>query len=354
MEAKTKKKKSPLAMFIPMKGDKPAEIIRKCIFFVAIIVVAVCAVMIISELSEEARDNKKNEEIRDIKEINAAGSFSIDEKEVEEIRQEVPGILDKYVDLYAENNDLVGWIKIDDTPIDYPVMQVDDNEYYLHRNFYKEDAFAGSIFVDFHDKLTAEHMPNNTILFGHNMNNGSYFGKLTNYLPMRYGSIDFYLTHPTITFDTIYGEGTYKVFAGIFTNVNEKDGYVYNYHHKWKFRNELEFMDFMGNVMDRSTFYTTVDVEYGDQILTLSTCYWPMGEQIDCRFVLFARKVREGESPEVDVSGAYQNESPLYFDTYYKWYGGSWAGRNWDLSLVKDFDKYNDIVDSTKANPDVY
>ena len=354
MAEHTKKKNKLLTMFVPMKGDKPAEIIRKCVLIAALIVAIVCVVLIVSQLSTEAKDNQNNEDIRDIKELNTGGSFVIDEEEVEEIRNEVPGILDKYVDLYAENNDLVGWIKIDDLPIDYPVVQTTDNEYYLHRNFYGEEMFSGTIFMDYHDPLTAESTPDNIILYGHNMANGSYFAKLTSYLPMRYGSLDFYLTHPTITFDTIYGEGTYKVFAGMYINVDDEDGYAYNYHHKWKFRNELEFMDFMGNIMDRSAFYTTVDVEYGDQILTLSTCYYPLGDSVDSRFVLFARKVREGESAEVDVSGAYINESPLYFDTYYNWTGTSWAGRNWDLSLVKDFDKYSDIIDSTKPNPDVY
>lgn len=107
-------------------------------------------------------------------------------------------------------------------------------------------------------------------------------------------------------------------------------------------------MDFVGNIMDRSTFYTDVDLEYGDQIITLSTCYYyPMGKDVDCRFALFARKVREGESLEVDASKITVNQSPLFFDTYYKrGLAYPWEGRNWDISLVKDFDKYTDKVDS--------
>jgi sortase B len=80
-------------------------------------------------------------------------------------------------------------------------------------------------------------------------------------------------------------------------------------------------------------------LEYGHEILTLSTCYYPLGGASD-RFVLFARRVREGESPAVDTSAAKINESPKFFDYYYKKKGGSWQGRNWDTTKVKGFDEF--------------
>ena len=92
--------------------------------------------------------------------------------------------------------------------------------------------------------------------------------------------------------------------------------------------------------MDRSLFYTDVDLEYGDELLTLSTCYYPFGKEVDTRFVLFARRVREGESAEVDTSKAYINDDPLYFDYWYQLYGGSWGGRKWDTTKVKGLDKF--------------
>lgn len=350
---KEKEKNAFVRIFIPTKGDSTGTIIRKVIFIVSIIVVIVCAAYIMTDYTTRAADTKQNEEIVEKMEMNASGTFSIEEKKVEEIKEEVPQILDKFIDLYAENSDLVGWIKVGHY-INYPVLMNEEvTDYYLHRNFYKEDSFTGSIFCDNHVLPFTE--ANNLVIYGHDMLSGEYFGTLTSYDPYSNSGgglnfngdfIGYYKQYPTIQFDTLWEEGTYKIFAGIYINTEEKDGYPYPYYRKRMFKNELEFMDFMGNIMDRSTFYTGVDVEYGDQIITLSTCCYTIGKDVDARFALFARKVREGESPEVDVDKITINPSPLFFDTYYERMGGSWEGRNWDLSLVKDFDKYSDQIDS--------
>lgn len=341
-------------LFVPNKNDSRGAFIRKVIVLICLLVFVICGLFVLSDFSAEKADDKMNEEIREIVEMNASGNFSIDQQQVDEIREEQPDILDKFVDLYAQNKDVVGWIKVGHY-IDYPVMMregLENTDYYLYRDFnevYTENG-PGSIFCDNHViPYTDAH---NLVIYGHNMANGTRFNSLMDYYPYASpehanGFIDYYKKYPTLEFDTLYEEGTYKIFAGIFINVEEKDGYPYPYYRKRQFKNEAEFMDFMGNIMDRSTFYTDVDVEYGDRILTLSTCYWyPIGREVDTRFVLFARKVREGESAEVDVDKISINPSPLFFDAYYKRLGGEWAGRNWDLSLVKDFDKYSDQIDS--------
>ena len=341
-------------MFIPTKGDSVGAVIRKIVVILCLIVAIVCAVRIIPELLRRSEDKQLIDNLAEKVQMNASGSFSVDEEKVEEVKQEVPEILDKFVDLYAQNSDIVGWITVGggEHLISYPVMMNEkETDYYLYRNFNKEDSISGSIFCDNHVlPFTAA---NNLVLYGHNMGSGEYFAQLTYYYP--YSShantfVDYYKQYPTLQFDTLWEEGTYKIFAGIFINTEEKDGYPYPYYQKRLFTNELEFMDFMGNIMDRSTFYTDVDVEYGDQIITLSTCYYyPMGKEVDARFALFARKVREGEDPSVDVSKLVVNPDPLFFDTYYNRLGGSWGGRTWDVDypwLVKDFDKYTDIIDS--------
>ena len=355
MSEQTNKKQNILVkMFIPAAGDSKGTVIRKVVTILCILVAIVCAVIVTVEFTRRSEDAGIIEDLSGLMAENASGSFSINEEKVEEIKQEVPEILDKFVDLYAENNDIVGWLTVGggDKLISYPVMMdEEDTEYYLYRNFYKEDSISGSIFCDNHILPFTE--ANNLLIYGHNMSSGEYFAKLTYYNPYSTHSRDFlqhYKSYPTLKFDTLWEEGTYKIFAGIFTNVDEKDGTVYPYHRKREFKNELEFMDFMGNIMDRSTFYTDVDVEYGDQIVSLSTCYYyPTGYDVDARFVLFARKVREGEDPSVDVDKVVVNPDPLFFDTYYRVMGGSWGGRTWDVDypwLVKDFDKYTDIIDS--------
>ncbi len=343
----SRNKKSFIKRFIggiiPAKGDSVFEIIRKTILIISIITAVTCAVIIIMDFGTAEIQVKHDEKLVELKEqIELTGNIPLDVETVEQIKEEVPEILDKYVAFYNINKHLVGWVKIDGTVLDYPVVQTKDNEYYLTRDFEKADSKFGTIFADYHIKLKNGSKPNNTVLYGHNISNGSYFASITNYFPRKYGSLNYYIEHPTVTFDTIYEEGTYKIFAGIFINTDPDDnnGEVYEYYKKRSFKNKAAFYDFAQNIMDRSVFYTDVDLEYGDEILTLSTCYYPMGKDVDSRFVIFARRVREGEDPTVDTSAAYINPSPLYFAKYNRNLGISWAGRNWDTTLVKGLDEF--------------
>ncbi|MDR1755163.1 MAG: class B sortase, partial [Eubacterium sp.] len=213
------------------------------------------------------------------------------------------------------------------------------NDYYLFKDFDKNYSIYGSIYADYHVPITAESRPNNTVLYGHNINVGTYFAKLTRYFPQING-YGYYSSHPTVQFDTIYEQGAYKIFGAIFINTQERHGEVYDYYRKRTFPDKEAFYDFVGNIMDRSVFYTGVDLEYGDEFLTLSTCFYPLGENVDTRFVVFARRVRAGESEEVDVQQYYVNPSPLFFDYWYNVQGGSWQGRSWDTSKVKGFDEF--------------
>lgn len=250
-------------------------------------------------------------------------------------------VLSTYEEQYAQNDDLIGWITIDGTPIDYPVVQAEDNFYYLDKDINHEFTKNGSIFADYQCEFTSRTRPANIILYGHNMRTGPSFAKLTTYYPWYTGtaSLQQYLTSPTVKFDTIWEEGTYKIFGAMFVNTKEEHGEVFKYYKQRKITNEEEFYTYIAKIMDRSVFYTDVDLEYGDEILTLSTCYYPVG-QIDTRFVVFARRVRDGESEEVDTSKAAINYDPLYFDYYYKVMGGKWGGRKWDTTKVKGFDEF--------------
>lgn len=250
-------------------------------------------------------------------------------------------VMSTYEEQYEQNNDLIGWITIDGTPIDYPVVQAEDNFYYLDKDINHEYTKNGSIFADYQCEFTSRTRPANIILYGHNMKTGPSFAKLTTYYPWYTGtaSLQQYLTSPTVKFDTIWEEGTYKIFGAMFVNTKEEHGEVFKYYKQRKITNEEEFYSYIAKIMDRSVFYTDVDLEYGDEILTLSTCYYPVG-QIDTRFVVFARRVRDGESEEVDTSKAAINYDPLYFDYYYQVMGGKWGGRKWDTTKVKGFDEF--------------
>lgn len=254
-------------------------------------------------------------------------------------------VMSEYEAKYAENDDLIGWIRLEAANLNDPVLQAEDNKYYLDKDFNGNEYKNGSFFVDYKCQFTTRTRPANTIIYGHNMVTGPSFAKLTRYYDARLNGdypnrLDFYLNNPTIEFDTVWEEGTYKVFACMYVNTEEEHGEVFKYYKQRDIKNEGQFYEYIAKIMDRSVFYTDVDLEYGDEILTLSTCYYPLGKEVDTRCVVFARRVRDGESPEVDTSKAYINESPLYFDYYYTVNGGKWAGRKWDTSKVKGLDEY--------------
>lgn len=176
-------------------------------------------------------------------------------------------VLPEYQELYDQNKDLVGWIYIMDTDVNYPVMQtVDDPEYYLRRDFYGNKDKAGTIFVDSRCNIVTP--TTNTIIYGHNMTNGTMFGTLKNFLEE-----SFYLSHRTIIFNTIYEKRTYEIEAvGLSEVAYQDDANSYRYYNFVNAANEDEFDEFKDYVVEHSIFNKDVDITIDDEILTLSTC----------------------------------------------------------------------------------
>lgn len=340
---------------IPWKGDKPTEILRKVIFLVSAIVLIVSLVSLLNYSVSMNTDNKNNESLSDLYHNGTSSDTSSDsgvtsgstvvnidtssgtEKEPEEKPAE---ILDEFKPLLEINEDIVGWITMgdeDDPFIDYVVVQGEDNDFYLDHNYMKQPNVGGSIFADYRIDLSADSNPANTILYGHNMASGEYFGKVPryfNYKPGQVGQgIEFYKTYPTFTFSTLYEKNTYKIFGGMMVNTQKTEGEVFYYLRGRQFETKAAFDDYCAQILDRSTFYTDVDLQYGDNLITLSTCIMDYGSW-NLRWVLFGRKVREGEDPTVDVSKAYENPDPLYFEAYYNTYGGEWGGRKWPADMI--------------------
>lgn len=188
-------------------------------------------------------------------------------------------VFDKYRPLYEQNNDLVGWIRIDGTGIDYPVMQMPSNpDYYLKHSFEKTWSDYGVPYVD--GSCTVG-VSNNLIIYGHNMKNGTMFHDLVNYTKK-----EFYEAHPVICFDTVDAPGQYQVIAVFRYNTN-KETFVYNEHTDM---NEAEFAEYVENCRGRSIYDTGVTAEFGDQLITLSTCEYTY---TNGRFVAVAKKIVE-------------------------------------------------------------
>jgi len=220
----------------------------------------------------------------------------------------------RYRAAYNENNDLVGWITVPNTTIDHPVMQSEDNEFYLRHDFYKAYLRRGTIYMDYRNN--AETLNKNTILYGHNYLDSTMFSDLE-----KYKDAEFYKTAPVITFNTIYKDYKWKVFAVFLTTASAEldNGYVFNY--IYPFMTAESFAEFIVEVDKRSLYHTDVEVLPTDKILTLSTCTRDMDlsprKQQDARCVVMARLVRDGEDASVDVSAVQINENPKYPQLWY-------------------------------------
>lgn len=221
-------------------------------------------------------------------------------------------VLPKYREAYTQNNDLVGWITVPNTAIDFPVVQGDDNKFYLRRDFNKEYLREGSIFMDYRNHIDT--FDRNTILYGHNYSNSVMFSDLE-----KYKDIEFYKTAPVIQFDTIHGEYSWKVFAVFITDADQdKDGYIFNY--IYPFMTEESLGEFVGELHKRSLYHPDVEVLPTDKVLALSTCSYDLDSPDDLknvRLVVMARLVRDGESTDVNVENAVINENPKYPQLYY-------------------------------------
>lgn len=199
----------------------------------------------------------------------------------------VDGVLvqKKFEKLYRTNNDFIGWITIGDTLIDYPVMYTPDDsekgEFYIHRDFEMNYSAAGLPFIDRY--CTIDNPTDNIIIYGHNMNSGTMFHDI-----LKYQEEEFYEQHKMFTFDTIYGDGTYEVVAAFYGQILPEDSEAFKYYEFVNAGSEEEFMDFVNNVKAMSVIDTGVDVEYGDKLVTLSTCAYHVK---DGRFAVIAKKV---------------------------------------------------------------
>ena len=141
----------------------------------------------------------------------------------ETLTDDSPVMLKRFETLHKENNDLVGWLSIAGMVIDYPVVQSEDEEYYLHHDFYGEEDKYGCLFVK--EIADIDTPGTNFVIYGHNMRDGAMFGDLD-----LYRKEDFYREHPTLTFDTLYEERTYEIIAVFNSRVYGSEDKVFKYY----------------------------------------------------------------------------------------------------------------------------
>jgi sortase B len=196
--------------------------------------------------------------------------------------------LEKYAAVHEQNSDFVGWVSIDGTNINYPVMQTIDNpNFYLKRGFEKQYSNYGVPYVQ---ENCALGISDNMVIYGHHMNNGSMFADLC-----KYEREDFYQEHPTIHFDTLSSLGEYEIVAVFKTVAYSEDGF--KYYHFVDAEDETAFDAFISQCKALALYDTGVSAKYGDKLLTLSTCEY---SRTNGRMVVVAKLI---VPPSVEVGG---------------------------------------------------
>lgn len=184
--------------------------------------------------------------------------------ELEKTERQV--MLPAYKKLWKKNKDMVGWLSIADTRVDYPVMYREgDEEYYLSHNFQKQQDQNGMLVLDQRCDLSKQ--GGQQIIYGHNMRSGAMFGEL-----MQYKQENFYKKHPTIKLDSLYEKGTYEIIAVFLSQIYYQDEDVFKFYQHTDFSTQEEFDLYCSEIKKRSLYETGVGAEYGDTLIALVTC----------------------------------------------------------------------------------
>jgi sortase B len=266
---------------LPLTSDSRIELVRKVVTMTCFIILLVCLVV----LTTSTIGDKRN----DTRQTTSNSPTSKMDSSVYPA-----GILDKYKALYLTNKNTVGHLKIPGTKIDGPVLQGEDNEYYLNHNFYGENDAAGNVFMDTNNdpKLGDK----NTVLYANTIKN-SQFGFSQLY---KYRTIDGYKESPIIEFSTIFKDYKWKVYACFIINESENSG-----ENAFKYVDNLKDRKLSGFVsqVDSRKFYTVpINIVETDKILTISVPYRDDStSQEGERLVVIARLLREGESENIDM-----------------------------------------------------
>jgi len=191
-------------------------------------------------------------------------------------------IMPQYLPLYAQNQDFFGWLRIEGTEVNYPVMYTpEDPEYYLHRAFDGEYSQSGTPFIDGACPAEGVHY----LIHGHHMKNGTMFGVLPEYAQRAYWE-----EHPVICFDTLYEQREYTVIAAFYSRLySDDEPGVFRYYRYTDLSDPAVFAEYIAGVSAAAIYDTGEKAEYGDELITLSTCNY---HTEDGRFVVVARRIK--------------------------------------------------------------
>lgn len=254
-----------------MKKGKHRKSNKKIILIILLII---SLLYIAYWIYSDYKDLKTNKDLQDsIAKIEEQNNVDIIPKPQEIIQLE---------EFNKQNSDIIGWLKIEDTNIDYPVLQTDNNDFYLTHNYLKEYSKSGSLFLDKDFDLNKP--SSNYLIYGHRNTNGLMFEDL-----LKYTNEDFYNTHKIIQFTTLDQNSEYEILAIFYSRVYYKsEKNVFRYYYFVDANNKEEYNNFINNCKKYSIYDTGVTATYGEQLLTLSTCEY---SREDGRFAVVAKKI---------------------------------------------------------------
>lgn len=265
-----------------MKNKRAGRILYWSTVAFLILIIIACAALIGAKLVTDARDKNEYSQLQELKPQVTRPSMNLEATkptETEPIESQpeqaepttttIPPNIDDtvlfdYQVLYEINRDMVGWIQIDGTAIDYPVVQTPKNpNFYLRRNFYKESATCGTIYV--REACNVDLPSDNVTVYGHNMRNGTMFADLH-----KFEKKSFWEKHRYVNFDSLHEYRTYEIFAVFKTTADLTKGF--SYHIYDTFATEKAFNSYVSTCKNLSLFDTGIRPEFGEKLLTLSTC----------------------------------------------------------------------------------
>ncbi len=260
-----------------MKKEKKSKSKHK-VKIILVIIFSICFILAISYLVYNSYNSNKNKDLYGDLQQN----IILDEttNELAYVKSE---FIEKVKELQKENTDIKGWIRIEDTNINYPILQTDNNDYYLTHNYKKEKSSYGSIFINSNCDIKNNNA--NVIIYGHDMKDNQMFKDL-----IKYQNKEFYEQHPIIKIATEEGENDYEIIFAFKSRVfyqNEKN--VFRYYQYFDFENESKYNEYINNCKKIQLYDTGKTANYGEQLITLITCEY---SQENGRMIIVAKKTQ--------------------------------------------------------------
>ena len=257
-----------------LKSQKDILLVLISLF---IIIFIISTVIVIFELSNKYKNKKENAELKNMI-IDAEPEIQLNNEPI------ITERMQKIIELKNENPDIIGWLEIEDSNISYPILQTTNNDFYMKHNYKKEYSKDGALFLD---KDYDWNLPStNLLIYGHN-NIGSteMFAGL-----MKYKNEDYYKTHKIIRFTTDKEDAQYEILSVFLSKVYYKsEKNVFRYYYFINAETEKEFNEYVNNSKKASLYDTGVTAEYGDTLMTLSTCSY---HTEDGRLAVVAKKIK--------------------------------------------------------------